>query len=138
MLLKSPLTFHNPNSLLNVEIANYQLNKDYTQALAYNKIGFFDIRIGLVSSISTSDLRVSFVDASKIVGHNGKKLENSETKIAITGESKFLANIFSPESVKTATKVTKVAGAISVGVSTSLISLSGLFGSVLGVLAKFF
>lgn len=49
-----------------------------------------------------------------------------------------MANILSSESITTAKKVTQIAGAVALTAATSLISLSSIFGILLGAVSKFF
>lgn len=46
--------------------------------------------------------------------------------------------LLSEESIRTAKKVTTIVGSVTVGASTGMMSLSTIFGVVLGVLARFF
>ena len=53
-------------------------------------------------------------------------------------KSNTLSSIVSERSIKTATQVTTIAGVATVGAASGAMSLAGLFGVVLGAMAKFF
>lgn len=138
IILKSPYTYEDIDSFLKIEIVGYEETKDYIKTLTHSKKGFFDIKISILVSIQTTNLKAKFLDSSLIVGHNGKKLQNSETSVSFSGESKMMSSILSQDTIKTAAKVTLVAGAATVAASTSAMTLFTIFGIVLGAIAKFF
>lgn len=124
--------------MFTVEIENYLLFADYNQTLSYNKLGFFDIKILLLTPTSNTKIKVKFLDPSKILNKKGKTLKNSEASAEFPGESRFLGSSLSPKAINTTLDLARVIGAVTVSLATSLFTISGPCGFFLGAMAKFF
>ena len=138
IVLLSPSTFKDIDTLIEVEIEGYTQRTDYSRNLSYNSLGFIDIKITEVTSIKPSTLKVKFQDPNKVRNHSGKKLENGETSISYPGSSNQSGGIVSIAALESVSKVTAVIGSAATTASTGIISLSSIFGVALGMIGKFF
>lgn len=132
------MTFSDLNSLMKVDVENYERLIHYDLSLRYNKQGYFDIKVVLLSPFKNTKLKVVLLEPSKVVGHNGKKLENAEALTFFAGESKIFGNLLSQKTANNTKNIARIIGAITVAISFSLFSISGHFGFFLGAMAKFF
>ena len=111
--------------------------KDYSYALVYNTQSFFDLKISNISTIRTTQLKVAFQDPSKVINVRGKKLENNQAEIVFSEHSNMFEGFLSIESIKSTLKVTGVIGQTVAQASSSIISLTSVFGITLGMIGKF-
>lgn len=58
VLLLSPLTYDNLDTLLKVELQNYQNSTDYEQTLSKDKLGIINIKINPINPIKSTELKV--------------------------------------------------------------------------------
>lgn len=137
VLLLSPYTFGDLDSLITVEIKGYEKPSDYTQTLLLNSKGSIEIKIKSIASFNPTSLTVRFEDASKVRTSKGKILSNDQASANFPGSSNNLG-FLSLEGLRSAAKVTSVMGSVAVAASTSVLSLSSMFGLVLGMIGKFF
>lgn len=123
---------------MKVEIDGYISPKDYIYTLTYNNQSYIDIRVSRISTIRTTILKAIIQNPSRVLNHKGKILKSGMASIVFSESSNMLEGLFSSEFIKSTLKVTRVVGQTLAQASSSIISLTSIFGITLGMIGKFF
>jgi hypothetical protein len=131
----SPYSFANINTWLKVELEGYDDPIDYTYTSEFmQNIQAIDITLTINNSLSSTTLKATILDKTKIKTQNGKQLQNDSSELDFIGYQKL-----SSDFVTSINALNSISGATGAAVSTGSIgavTASSLLGNSLGFLTK--